>query len=233
MFRRGGDGLAVLIENQLRADVAALRRIDAPQPARPFAGFGILAGGDIDLAAVNHRRGDQIAAVARCTVFPDAILSDCNRISKAIRAWEILLPSPFGRGAGGEGSIRSKTIEPSVAAGKDHLRHAAQHGKRRRGPLAVENISARRVVGPNQFAGFFVEGDKTGGLRGDHAFVLFIRAVARVHEEQIAGRGDRTARHVVRHDAKFLDHVEDPNDLGLQSRSRRLCPNRRGHAFWH
>ena len=48
------------VDGQLLADVAALRRIDAPQNANPFAVLGILPRAEIDLVVIDDGRADDV-----------------------------------------------------------------------------------------------------------------------------------------------------------------------------
>ena len=80
-----------------------------------FAMLGILADGDVDQAVVDHRRGDDVVArAAAAEVHFESLGLESN------------FHSSFGVAVAV--ALRIETVDPAVAAGEDHLRHAAQHG---------------------------------------------------------------------------------------------------------
>ncbi len=126
------------IERQFGADVAAvevLRRIDAPQVPDAFAVLRIFADGDVDQSVVDHRRADEMVSrgpAAHCVK----------------RRFGVGVELPQQLGVALAVAFGGEAVEPAVAAGKQHLRHAAQHAVRWRRPLAVQDIQAGRFVGP-------------------------------------------------------------------------------------
>ena len=122
------------------------------------------------------------------------------------------MPSAAGLG--------QEAVEPAVAAGKDRLRHAAEHGEGRRRPLAVQNVPARRVVGPDQLAGVLVQGDEARGVGGGNLLVRLVDAVGGADQQQVAGRRDRAAAMLCCTRAQ----------LAASCRRARRCRPRRGGA---
>ena len=118
--------------------------------------------------------------------------------------------------------LGQKTVDPAVAAGEDRLGHSAEHGERRRRPLAVQDVLARRIVGPDELAGLLVQGDEAGGVGGGDVVVRLVDAVGRADQQQVAGGGDRAAGHVVLQRAELAHHVERPDDVGFVGRGGRL-----------
>ena len=77
----------------------------------------------------------------------------------------------------------------------------------------MQDIGARRLVGPKDFTGVFVHADEAGGFRSWQVDVGFVEAVAGVDEQQVAIAGDAARAHVVLADAEFIHHVEDPDHI--------------------
>jgi len=74
------------VDCQFTADVTSLAGINARQPRRPFAVFGILSAGNINPAAVKDWRGDD--------VIPRAQRSNCQQRRLEV---DIKFPDQFAR----------------------------------------------------------------------------------------------------------------------------------------
>ena len=81
----------------------------------------------------------------------------------------------------------------------------------------MQNVAARRVIGPDEFTGVLVQCDEAWCVGCHYFFVRFIHGVGSVDQQQVAGGGDRTTGHVVLHGAEFFHHVEIPDGVGLVS----------------
>ena len=103
---------SVAVDGQLRADVAALGRIDAPQDADAFAVLGILAGAEVDLVVVDDRRADDVVPRAAAAEFQNRVLGVGVELPQQLRLAVLAL-------------VGLEAVEPAVAAAEDHLRHAA------------------------------------------------------------------------------------------------------------
>ena len=207
MDRNGGQAALhfVVVPNGAGlGDVAPLRGVDGIHVAGPLAVLGILAHGDVHPVLVNHRRGDQLVPRAPAAELVDRALGIALEATRA----------PCRR------AYRLVGVQPAVAAGKDHLLHAADHADRRAGPLAVEDLVARPDLVPHDLARLLVHGDEAGCVgRGDDD-VAFVDAVAGDDVHQVAVDIRRAGRHVVGEDAQLLHHVELPEDLA----GPRGCP---------
>ena len=170
--------------------------------ADAFAVLGIFADGDVHLAVVNHRRADDVVARG----------GRAERVERRLRI-AVELPEQLRVAFAVAGGIEA--VEPAVAAAEDHLRLAAEHGVAGRRPLAVQDVGAGRLVGPEHLAGVLVEGHEARRVGGGDVVVLDVDAVRRADEEHVAGGGDRAGGHVVLRDAELLHHVEHPNDFGF------------------
>src|SRR5207244_12841760 len=122
------------------ADVAALRRIDAPEMADAFAVFGVFADGDVDQAFVDHRRADEVVARGR----------GAERVEGGLR---IAVELPEELGVAFAVPLGIEAVEPAVATAEDHLRLAAEDFVARRGQWAGEDGGDGRRSGPAGVAG--------------------------------------------------------------------------------
>src|SRR6056297_1820596 len=191
------------LHGQLWADVTAFGRIDAPQVPFPFAVLGVLADSDVNQAVVDRRCRNQIVASPFPTEYP-------------LRFFRVAVELPEQLGFAIFSAIRLEAVQPAIATGEERLRHATEFGDRRTGPLSVQNVLARRSIRPEDFAGVFVQADKTGCRRSGQVNVRFIQSIAGVDEQQIAVGGYRARAHVVLADAeRLLHHVENPDDVGV------------------
>ena len=198
--RRGQIGRVV---RQLGAHVAAFRGVDAPQVANALAVLGVLADGDVHHSFVDHRRGDDVVArAAAAEKHPDGVFGVGVELPQQLRSAVSI--------AG-----RVKAVDPAVAAGEDRLRLAPEHRIGRARPLPVQDVLARRGVGPQQLAGVLVEGDEARGVGRGQVDVRLIEPVRGVHQQDVArGRNAATAHVVLRH-AQLAHHVEHPDDIRL------------------
>src|SRR5688572_30805436 len=108
----------------------------------------VLTNGDVDFVLVYDRRGDDL--VPRPSPAKDVF----GRLGIAVE-----LPNVFA-------GLWLHRVEPAIAARKDHLRLAADSDGGRVRPLAVQNLLARRVVLPGDFAGFLIHANEARRLRG-------------------------------------------------------------------
>ena len=114
----------------------------------PFIMLRVLADADVNLSILNDRCRNEVAsgAFAAKLVF--------GSLGIAVEFPENLAGLGF------------EAAKPAVAAGKDDLLDAADFGKGRVGPLTVHDLVAGRVVLPDHFAGFLVQGNETRRIRG-------------------------------------------------------------------
>ena len=163
--------------------------------------LGVLAHRDVDEPVVNHWRADEMVSVS----------ASAEGVLRLFRI-AVKLPEQLGLAVLAAGVER---IEPAVAAAEEHLGYAAEFGVGRARPLAVEHVGTRRAVGPEHRAVALVEAEETRGLGVREIQMAFIDAIARVHEQEVAGTRHTAGAHVVLRDAELLHHVEHPDDVGL------------------
>ena len=112
-------------------------------------------------------------------------------------------------------AARIEAVEPAVAAAEDHLRLAAEHRVRGRRPLAVQHIRPGELSVHSTLPVFLSTAMKRRGIGGRQVDVGIVDAVGGVHEQHVAGGGDRATAHVVLLDAQLLHHVEHPDHVGF------------------
>ena len=108
-----------------------------------------------------------------------------------------------------------KAIDVAVAAAKDDLRHASQDPDRRRGPLAMMDVRAGQVAGPEHFARMLVHGEEAGGVWRWDRGMCFIDAIAGRNKQRVFPARDAAGGQVVLRGAEALHHVESPDDIGF------------------
>ena len=109
-----------------------------------FPVLRILADPNIHQPVVNHRSGDDIIFSAGAAQFPHRIFGIAVEFPDQLAAF------------------RNEGIEPAVAAGEDHLGHAADFPITGIRPGTVEDILARRIIFPYHLAGMLIERQETG-----------------------------------------------------------------------
>ena len=119
--------------------------------AYPFAMLGVLSYGDIDVAFVNHRRGNDVVAGAATAQFPD-------------RQFGVGVEFPEQLGMAVFCAFRIETIHPAVTTGEDDLRLTREFGVGRRRPLTMQDVESGRFVRPQHLAAVFVHGKEAGGI---------------------------------------------------------------------
>ena len=79
----------------------------------------------------------------------------------------------------------------------------------------MQQILARRAVGPNRLSGIFVQSEKTGRIWRGNIVMRFVDTVGRIYKEQITHHSRRATGHIMRMDPEPANHIESPNDLRL------------------
>src|SRR5690606_22376156 len=190
------------VVHQLRADVAALGGVDATQVRFACTVLGVLAHAQVHQPVVNHRGGNDLVAGAAAAQDVFRFLGVGVELPEQLRLAVLAL-------------VGAEAVQVTVATGEHHLRHATQHAIGGRRPLTVQDVGARRLVGPDQLASVLIQADEAGGIGGGQVDVAFVHAVGGADKEQIANRRDRATAHVVLGDAQLFHHVVDPDDVGF------------------
>ena len=163
--------------------------------------FGVLPAGDIHQAVVDHGSGD------------DVVLRAGAKDPLRFFGIDVKLPQQFRTPLAITGRIEG--VHPAVATGEDCLRLAAQHPVGGARPLAVQDVAAGRFVGPQHFAGVFIQRDEARGVGRGKVDVRLVEAVGGVYQQDVSHRGDATTTHVVLRNAQLAHHVKDPYDIGF------------------
>ena len=192
---------SVAIDNQFRADVAAPRRVDAPQMPGPFAHSG---SGPWRCRRADYRspawQPDNCGRQSRRPSTPTP--SGCSRTSRAV---------PPGR--------RPLAPPENCTANRrrrgNRLRHPAQDGKRRRGPLAVEDIGPRRLFGPHSSPVCFFKAMKLGACEAGTRLCCSSTPLDVLTNNRSATAVVETSRSCCAATRRVVDYVENPHDVGL------------------
>ena len=195
--------LVVGINSQLRTDITAFGRVDAGEPAGPFALFHIPTGGQIHAILVDDRIPQQRVAN------PTGIRGVKRLLGVDVEFPELLT---------GHGIERA---HPAVALRNDYLHLTANLRHSRAGELCHEDVGAGGVVLPIDLARLLVEAHEVRSLRLGHLDVIFADAIVRRHKNPAVPRGtDRTGTRRP-HDGHMREDVAGFDQVQLPQFARR------------
>ena len=202
---------------------------------------GVLADGHVNAVLMKHGRGDDLrgANVQAVVVVPAALALVAVVIRNGLAVaesvvWRVAVVGPDLLHLDWLFRHLVECLEgvaDSVAATEEDQRPAVDHAQRRRRPLAMEHPATDPLtVGGGQPARRLVQHDHTGGVGRDDFQMRPVDTVGSARVEQVAVNQHGATGGVVRADAQLVDHVEQPDDVGVGGRQLDRRPVGTGHV---